>query len=112
MRTPDNVERIVAAGRAAGYRVEARAIAVDPRVSWQGCHYRFEERLAVGAAAWMRLAAESSGAIGRWRRQTATSDFRTPAASMTRWRAWLRSPHPLSPSTKAIGQSILRIAWG
>ena len=51
MRTPDNVERIMTAGRSAGYRVEARALAVSPRVSWQGCHYRFEELHHAGAAA-------------------------------------------------------------
>ncbi len=49
MRTPDNVERIMTAGRSAGYRVEARALAVSPRVSWQGCHYRFEELHHAGA---------------------------------------------------------------
>jgi len=51
MRTPGNVERIMTAGRSAGYRVEARALAVSPRVSWQGCHYRFEELHHAGAAA-------------------------------------------------------------
>nr|WP_146119519.1 zeta toxin family protein [Phyllobacterium phragmitis] len=25
------------------YRTEARVLAVHPRVSWQGCHDRFEE---------------------------------------------------------------------
>jgi len=51
MRTPDNVERIMTTGRSAGYHVEARALAVSPRVSWQGCHYRFEELHHAGAAA-------------------------------------------------------------
>lgn len=51
MRTPDNVERIMSAGRSAGYRMEARVLAVSPRVSWQGCHYRFEELHHAGAAA-------------------------------------------------------------
>jgi len=51
MRTPDNVEKVMAAGRSAGYRIEARVLAVSPRVSWQGCHYRFEELHHAGAAA-------------------------------------------------------------
>ncbi len=51
MRTPDNVEKVMTAGRSAGYRVEARVLAVSPRVSWQGCHYRFEEMHHAGAAA-------------------------------------------------------------
>lgn len=51
MRTPDNVEKVMTAGRSAGYRTEARVLAVSPRVSWQGCHYRFEELHHAGAAA-------------------------------------------------------------
>lgn len=51
MRTPDNVEKVMAAGRFAGYRIEARVLAVGPRVSWQGCHYRFEELHHAGVAA-------------------------------------------------------------
>lgn len=51
MRTPDNVEKVMTAGRSAGYRVEARVLAVSPRISWQGCHYRFEEMHHAGAAA-------------------------------------------------------------
>lgn len=51
MRTPDNVEKVMKAGRSAGYRIEARVLAVSPRVSWQGCHYRFEELHHAGAAA-------------------------------------------------------------
>jgi hypothetical protein len=51
MRTPDNVEKVMTAGRSAGYRIEARVLAVSPRVSWQGCHYRFEELHHAGAAA-------------------------------------------------------------
>lgn len=51
MRMPDNVEKVMAAGRSAGYRIEARVLAVSPRVSWQGCHYRFEEMRHAGAAA-------------------------------------------------------------
>lgn len=51
MRTPENVARVVGIARAAGYDVEARAVAVNPRLSWQGNHYRFEEMLRVGDAA-------------------------------------------------------------
>lgn len=51
MRTPENVARVVGVARAAGYYVEARAVAVNPRLSWQGNHYRFEEMLRAGDAA-------------------------------------------------------------
>ncbi|RJG39925.1 zeta toxin family protein [Mesorhizobium sp. DCY119] len=51
MRTPENVARVVGMARAAGYDVEARAVAVNPRLSWQGNHYRFEEMLRAGDAA-------------------------------------------------------------
>lgn len=51
MRTPENVARVVGIARAAGYDVEARAVAVNPRLSWQGNHYRFEEMLRLGDAA-------------------------------------------------------------
>lgn len=51
MRTPENVARVVGIARAAGYDVEARAVAVNPRLSWQGNHYRFEEMLRIGDAA-------------------------------------------------------------
>ncbi|WP_331375333.1 zeta toxin family protein [Sinorhizobium chiapasense] len=51
MRTPENVARVVRVAREAGYEVEARAVAVNPRVSWQGNLFRFEEMLSAGAAA-------------------------------------------------------------
>jgi hypothetical protein len=51
MRTPENVARVIGIARDAGYEVEARAVAVNPRSSWQGNHYRFEELLHLGAAA-------------------------------------------------------------
>lgn len=51
MRTPDNVEKVMMAARSAGYRIEARVLAVSPRVSWQRCHYRFEELHHAGVAA-------------------------------------------------------------
>jgi predicted kinase len=51
MRTPENVARVIGMAREAGYDVEARAVAVNPRLSWQGNHYRFEEMLRHGDAA-------------------------------------------------------------
>lgn len=51
MRTPENVARVIGMAREAGYEVEARAVAVNPRLSWQGNHYRFEEMLRLGDAA-------------------------------------------------------------
>ncbi|TCM51105.1 zeta toxin [Rhizobium sp. PP-F2F-G48] len=53
MRTPEAVANIMKLGREAGYCVEARAVAVHPRVSWQGCHYRFEEMQHAGEPARM-----------------------------------------------------------
>lgn len=51
MRTPENVARVIGIARATGYAVEGRAVAVNPRLSWQGNHYRFEEMLHAGDAA-------------------------------------------------------------
>jgi hypothetical protein len=51
MRTPENVARVIGMARGAGYEVEVRAVAVNPRLSWQGNHYRFEEMLRLGDAA-------------------------------------------------------------
>ena len=51
MRTPENVARVIGMARAGGYDIEARAVAVNPRLSWQGNHYRFEEMLHAGDAA-------------------------------------------------------------
>ncbi len=51
MRTPENVARVIGMARDAGYDVEARAVAVNPRLSWQGNHYRFEEMLRLNDAA-------------------------------------------------------------
>ncbi|WP_460233340.1 zeta toxin family protein [Agrobacterium radiobacter] len=51
MRTPENVARVIGMAREAGYDVEARAVAVNPRLSWQGNHFRFEEMLRLGDAA-------------------------------------------------------------
>lgn len=51
MRTPESVARVIGIARAGGYDIEARAVAVNPRLSWQGNHYRFEEMLHAGDAA-------------------------------------------------------------
>ena len=51
MRTPENVARVIGMARAGGYDIEARAVAVNPRLSWQGNHFRFEEMLHAGDAA-------------------------------------------------------------
>lgn len=51
MRTPENVARVIGMARNAGYEVEASAVAVNPRLSWQGNHFRFEEMLRLGDAA-------------------------------------------------------------
>lgn len=51
MRTPENVARVIRMARNAGYEIEARAVAVNPKLSWQGNHYRFEEMLRFGDAA-------------------------------------------------------------
>lgn len=53
MRTPENVARVIRTARDAGYAVEVRAVAVNPRLSWQGAHHRFEEMLHAGQAARM-----------------------------------------------------------
>ena len=54
--------RIVGIARDAGYEVEARAVAVNPRLSWQGTHYRFEElfRLATPRAFRRRLCSRNA----------------------------------------------------
>lgn len=48
MRTPENVTRVIGTARDAGYEVQVRAVAVNPRLSWQGAHHRFEEMLHAG----------------------------------------------------------------
>lgn len=42
MHAPGNVEKIMTTGRDANYRIEAHVLAVNPKVSWQGGHYRVE----------------------------------------------------------------------
>jgi predicted ABC-type ATPase len=51
MRTPENVARVIGVARDAGYQVEIRAVAVNPRLSWQATHHRYEEMLRVGDGA-------------------------------------------------------------
>ncbi|UXN57731.1 zeta toxin family protein [Phyllobacterium zundukense] len=51
MRTPENVARVIRTVRDAGYEVDVRAVAVNPRLSWQGNLFRFEEMLHAGEAA-------------------------------------------------------------
>lgn len=63
MRRPENVERVIRTARDAGYGVEVRAVAVNPRVSWQGNHTRFEEMLHAGAPARIPPAAIHDAAV-------------------------------------------------
>lgn len=51
MRSQENVEEIIMIGRKANYRIEAHVLAINPRVSWQGDHHRFEEMNNAGVAA-------------------------------------------------------------
>lgn len=51
MYAPENIETIMTTGRDANYRIEADVLAINPRVSWQGGHYRFEEMNNTGVAA-------------------------------------------------------------
>lgn len=46
MRSPDTVARTVEQFREAGYRVEARVLAVPERLSWQGVLQRYEDQRA------------------------------------------------------------------
>jgi predicted ABC-type ATPase len=50
MRSHEVFARTSAKLREAGYTVEARAIAVDPRASWQGIHTRYESMIENGSA--------------------------------------------------------------
>lgn len=63
MRRPENVERVIRTARDAGYEVEVRAVAVNPCVSWQGNHTRFEEMLHAGAPARIPPAAIHDAAV-------------------------------------------------
>lgn len=51
MERTEDVEQVIAIGRSANYRIEAHVLAINPRVSWQGGHYRFEEMNHAGVAA-------------------------------------------------------------
>lgn len=65
MRQPDNVERIMTAFREAGYRTEARVVAVNERESWQRVHLRYEAMIAAGAAPRFTLkAVHDAAAVG------------------------------------------------
>ncbi|MCW8060472.1 zeta toxin family protein [Agrobacterium tumefaciens] len=63
MQAPETVERIVTDGRDANYRVEVHVLAVNPRVSWQGGHYRFEELNHAGAAAPVPVRSEHENSV-------------------------------------------------
>lgn len=65
MRQPDNVERIMRAFQEAGYRTEARVVAVSERESWQGVHLRYEATLAAGGSARFTVkAVHDAAAVG------------------------------------------------
>lgn len=65
MRQPDNVERIMTAFREAGYRTEARVVAINERESWQRVHLRYEAMIAAGAAPRFTLkAVHDAAAVG------------------------------------------------
>lgn len=51
MRLPEKVEQTLSTLKSAGYEVEARAMAVNERMSWQGVHTRFERLTENGEAA-------------------------------------------------------------
>lgn len=50
MRRPEVFEKTASELREAGYRIEARALAVNERVSWQSVHSRYEAMIAAGEA--------------------------------------------------------------
>ena len=65
MRRPDVFVRTGGQLRSAGYEVEARAMAVPERLSWQGVHQRYEATLAAGGAArFSAREAHDAGATG------------------------------------------------
>ena len=65
MRRPDVFVRTGGQLRSAGYEIEARALAVPERLSWQGVHQRYEATLAVaGAARFSAREAHDAGAAG------------------------------------------------
>lgn len=63
MRSPENVEEIMTIGRNANYRIEAHVLAVNPKVSWQGGHYRFEEMNNAGVAAVLPSQSDHDNAV-------------------------------------------------
>lgn len=65
MRQPEVFTRTAGMLRDAGYRVEARALAVPERLSWQSVHQRFEAMLERGdAARFTARDAHDAGAAG------------------------------------------------
>lgn len=65
MRRPEVFIRTGGQLHAAGYRVEAWAMAVPERLSWQGVHQRYEAMLAAGSAArFTAREAHDAGAAG------------------------------------------------
>ncbi len=65
MRRPEVFDRTAGQLHAAGYSVEARAMAVPERLSWQGVHQRYEAMLAQGSAArFTARDAHDAGAAG------------------------------------------------
>lgn len=65
MRQPAKVERIMTQFRDAGFRTEARVVAVSERESWQGVHLRYEATLAAGGSARFTLkAVHDAAAVG------------------------------------------------
>ncbi len=65
MRRPDVFIRTGGELRSAGYQIEARALAVPERLSWQGVRQRYEATLAVaGAARFSAREAHDAGAAG------------------------------------------------
>ncbi len=65
MRRPDVFVRTGGQLRSAGYQIEARAMAVPERLSWQGVHQRYEATLVAGGAArFSAREAHDAGAAG------------------------------------------------
>ena len=71
MRDPLVLESTAAKLRANGYQIEARALAVNERLSWQGVHQRYEAMMAAGRAARFTVrASHDAGAAGMLEKST------------------------------------------